>query len=126
MQSPLEAVTNAALSAALDAAGRRHAVVAANIANANAEGYVPLRLSFEAHLAEARAILREKGALDAAGLASLRSLRAVAAEAGEPGTVQLDVEMVELARNAVHFQALAQGVARHLSILALAAADGRK
>jgi hypothetical protein len=34
--------------------------------------------------------------------------------------------MVELARNTVRFQALAQGMSRHLGLLALAAGDGRR
>ena len=46
--------------------------------------------------------------------------------AGVATRVQLDAEMAELASNSVHFQALLQGLSRHLSILALAAADGRK
>jgi flagellar basal-body rod protein FlgB len=36
------------------------------------------------------------------------------------------MEVTELARNAVHFQALTQALSRHLGMLALAAADGRK
>jgi flagellar basal-body rod protein FlgB len=127
MPLQMEAVTTAALSAALAGASRRHAVAAANIANANTQDYEPLRLSFEAQLVEARAILRDKGVLDAAGLEYLRSMPAVAAESSASAErVRLDMEMAEIARNAVHFQALAQGLARHLSILALAAADGRK
>ena len=127
MPLQLEAVTTAALSAALDVASRRHAVAAANIANANTDGYLPLRLSFETQLAEARAILRERGVLDAAALDHLRSPPSLAIEGGDAsGTVRLDAEMAEIARNAVHFQALAQGLARHFSIAALAVADGRK
>jgi flagellar basal-body rod protein FlgB len=40
--------------------------------------------------------------------------------------VQLDAEMSELARNAVEYQALVQGLSRHLGLMALAAADGRR
>lgn len=127
MPLQLEAVTTAALSAALDAASRRHALIATNIANANTDGYAPGRLSFEAQLQEAQAALGERGRLDEAGLGLLRSLaqtRPESAAAGEP--VKIDVEMAQLAHNAVQFQALTQGLARHLSLLALAAADGRK
>jgi flagellar basal-body rod protein FlgB len=46
--------------------------------------------------------------------------------AGVAARVQLDAEMAELASNSVHFQALLQGLSRHLSIQALAAGDGRK
>ena len=124
---PIEAVTTTALSAALDAASRRQALVAANVANAGSEGFMPLRLSFDAQVEEARTVLRDRGFLDGAGLDALRSLAQVAPESSTTETgVQLDAEMAELARNAVQFQALLQGVTRHLSMLALAAADGRK
>jgi flagellar basal-body rod protein FlgB len=127
MPSHIETVTTAALSAALDAASRQHAVTAANIANAASSGYTPVRLSFTEQLAVAQGALRDSGRLDATGLDALRSMRDAAPEALEgAGPVQLDSEMAELARNAVHFQALAQGLARHLSVLAMAAADGRK
>lgn len=127
MPLQLEAVTTAALSAALDAASRRHALIATNIANANTDGYAPARLSFEAQLHEAQAALRERGRLDEGGLGLLRSLAEARPESAAPGqTVKIDMEMAQLAHNAVQFQALTQGLARHLSLLALAAADGRK
>lgn len=127
MPLQLEAVTTAALSAALDAASRRHALIATNIANANTDGYAPARLSFEAQLQDAQAALREQGRLDESGLGLLRSLAETSPEsAGSGEAVKLDVEMAQLAHNAVQFQALTQGLARHLSLLAMAAADGRK
>jgi flagellar basal-body rod protein FlgB len=127
MNQGIESVTTAALSAALGAGVTRHAAIASNLANAATEGYVPLRLSFDSQLVDARAALAEQGRLDAAAVASLRGeLDLVLDEAGAPGKVRIDVEMTELARNAVNFQALTQALARHLSIQALAAADGRK
>ncbi|MBC5785095.1 flagellar basal body protein [Ramlibacter sp. USB13] len=125
MPAPIESMTTAALSAALDAATRTHALVSANVANAGTERYQLLRSSFHAHLEEARAALADRTFLDARGLASLRGAAAAAPEALE-GPVQVDAEMTELARNAVQFQVLVQGLSRHLSMLALAAGDGRK
>lgn len=123
----LESVTTAALSAAMSAGMHRQGAVAANIANAHTEGYVPLRLAFDASLADAREALREKGSLEPAQVASLRGELEPSLDAsGAPGRVRLDEQMVELAGNAVHFQALAQGLSRHLSIQALAAGDGRR
>jgi flagellar basal-body rod protein FlgB len=123
----IEAITTAALSGALDIASRRQSAIAANIANANTEGFAPVRLSFEAQLSEARETLRQAGRLDAAALEGFRSdgESVVASPASGQG-VQLDLEMAEMARNSVEFQALTQGLARHLGLLALAAADGRK
>lgn len=127
MATSIEAVTTAALSAALSAGQARQSAIAANIANANAEGYVPLRLAFDASLADAQAAVRDKGMLEPAHLASLRGeLQPVLDTTGQPAKVRLDEEVVELARNAVQYQALTQALSRHLGILALAAADGRK
>ncbi|TFY97086.1 flagellar basal body rod protein FlgB [Ramlibacter humi] len=127
MTQQLEAITTAALSLGLEAASRRHETIAANIANAATEGYVPVRLSFEDRLAEARQTLRDKGSVDAFALAGVRMQVEPATDAqGRPVKVQVDQEMAEMARNAVQYQALTQGLSRHLSILAAAAADGKK
>lgn len=127
MPTPIEAITTAALSAALETAGRRQAAVTANIANASTPGYVPLQLSFDEHLAEARGVLREKGALDLAAAESLRAqAQPVLDSTGQPAAVHLDAQMADLARNAVEYQALVQGLSRHLGLMALVAADGRR
>lgn len=127
MTQQLEAITTATLSLALEAASRRQQAFAANIANAATEGYTPVRVAFESQLAEARQALRDKGTVDAFALAGVRlEPEAVLDAEGQPAKVQLDVEVAEMARNAVQYQALTQGLSRHLSILAAAAADGKK
>lgn len=127
MGVPIEAITTAALSAALETAGKRQAVVAANIANASTPGYVPQEVSFEAHVAEARRMLRDKGVLDLATVETLRGEPEPVFDAGgQPAAVQLDAQMSAMARNGVEFQALLQGLSRHLALLALAAGDGRR
>ncbi len=123
MPASIEAVTTAALSAALEASTRRHTAVAANIANVHTEGYVPLRVASDARLEDARSALRERGVLEAG---MVDALRGELQPDARQGTVQVDLQMVEMARNAVHFQALAQALSRHLGMLAMAAADGRK
>jgi len=127
MSYQTEAVTTATLSLALEAATRRHQAIAANIANANTEGYTPVKLSFEAHLAEARDALRAQGSVDLLSLSGVHmELEPVLDAQGNPAAVRVDAEVAEMAANAVHFQALTQGLSRHLSILATAAGDGRK
>ena len=127
MPLPVESVTTAAISAALEAASRRHGAIAANIANANAEGYAALRPSFSTHLEEARSTLQTQGRLDRAGIEAIRAGgEFVAPEGGAATKVHLDAEMAELARNSVQFQTLTQALSRHLAFLALAAADGKK
>lgn len=127
MPEPIESLTTAAISAALDAGSRRQAAIAANIANASTPGYVPVRLSFDEHLAEAQQAWSRGGTIDASHVEALRGTVWTAdSEAGAPAGVQVDVEMAELARNAAQFQALTQALSRHLAMLALAAADGRR
>lgn len=127
MVQSIESVTTAALSAALEAGAARQAAIASNIANASTEGYAPLRLSFGERLEDARAVLGDRGRLDADSVESLRGeLETVIDASGMPAKVRLDVEMTELARNAVQFQALTQALARHLSLQAMAASDGKR
>lgn len=125
MPLPIEGITTAALSAALDAATLRHAATASNIANVHTQGYVPLRVGFDERLEEARAALRGGGRLAASHVDALR-VELLPLSDGPVQGVHLDVEMAELARNSVWYQTLTQAVSRHLSMLALAAADGRK
>jgi flagellar basal-body rod protein FlgB len=127
MSYQTEALTTATLSLALEAAARRHQAIAANIANANTEGYTPVKLSFEAHLAEARNALRAHGSVDPLSLSGAHmELEPVLDAQGLPAAVRVDAEVAEMAANAVHYQALTQGLSRHLAILATAAGDGRK
>lgn len=128
MTEGLEAVTARALGLALDAAALRQQAIAANIANAGTVDYVPLRVSFEAQLEDARRALAGGGRLDATALAGVepRLERATADGRAVPAQVQLDVEVANLARNAVQYQALVKGLARHYAILAAAVSDGKK
>lgn len=127
MPSPLEAITTATLALALEAASRRHAVLASNIANAQTEGYQPLQVAFESQLEEARQLLRERGSVDAAALSGIRIELAPLLDAqGRTAPLQIDAQMAEMSRNAVQFQALLQGLSRHFGILAAAVGDGRK
>ena len=127
MTFSLESLTTATLSRALDAASLRQQAIAANVANANTAGFVSLRVDFDTHLVDARTSLRERGSVEPRDLEALRPLLELDAdEAGVASPVQLDQQMADMARNAVHYQALAQGLSRHFGLLAMAAAEGRK
>jgi flagellar basal-body rod protein FlgB len=127
MNEGVEAVTTRALALALDAATLRHQVTAANIANVQTAGYVAQRLSFEDQMAEAARDLASRGAIDSRVLDNVHMRLHPNLDAeGRPLPVQLDAEMVELSRNAVHYQALVKGLTRHLAVLHAAAADGRR
>lgn len=122
MTRPLEALTTATLALALDAASRRQEAFAANIANAGTPGFTPLQVEFESQLADARASLRSRGSVEPRDLEGVQPQVAPALD--EP--LRLDGQVAEMARNAVHYQALAQGLNRHLALLAAAAGDGRR
>lgn len=127
MTDGIEAVTRSALALALDTASLRQQAIANNIANANVLDYVPQRVSFDAQLADARRSMAQTGRLDAFALGQVRPHLEPALDAsGLPETVKLDAQAADMARNAVHYQALVKGLSRHLSILAMAAGDGRK
>ncbi|MDQ8033156.1 MAG: flagellar basal body protein [Bordetella sp.] len=125
MTEGLEAVTRQVLGLALDAAGMRQQAIATNIANANVQGFVPQRVSFEDQLDDARRQLSVDGSVDAASLSHVRPML-FSSEGADAAGVRLDSEAAEMARNAVHYQALVKGLSRHMAILALAASDGRK
>jgi flagellar basal-body rod protein FlgB len=125
MAEGIEAITTAALGLALDAAALRHQAIAANIANHATEGYVPMKLDFEAQLASARRNL--SGNIDAFALSSVKlELQPVLDANGVPARVQLDTEVADMARNAVQFQTLVRGLNRHFSVLSMAASEGKK
>lgn len=127
MTDGIEAVTRSALALALDAASLRQQAIAGNIANANAIGYVPQRVSFEAQLVDAQRSLMNTGRVDAFALSQVRPRIEPAVDAnGVTAELKLDVEVAEMARNAVHYQALVKGLQRHFAVLSMAAGDGRK
>jgi flagellar basal-body rod protein FlgB len=127
MAENIEAVTTAALALALDAANLRQQAIAANIANHATEGYVPTKLDFAAQLEEVRRSIDIRGSVDSAalGLVQLRLQPAFDAQ-GQPAKVQLDVEVADMAQNAVQYQALTRALSRHFAILASAVSDGKR
>jgi flagellar basal-body rod protein FlgB len=128
MTEGLEAITTAALGLALDAASLRQQAIAANIANADTEGYVPVKVSFEDQMEEAREALQCRGRLDASSLAGVQPrLESVALDSrGLPAKVMLDLEVADMAANGVQYQALIRGLSRQFAILSAAISDGKK
>jgi flagellar basal-body rod protein FlgB len=127
MSFHLEPLTLGSMATAMTAAARRHEAIAANIANAQTVDYVPVDAGFAAQLAEALDGLRDSlgGSTRTTTPASFEAEPLLGAD-GQPAAVHLDEQVAAMARNSVHYQALAQGVSRQLAILAAAAADGRK
>lgn len=126
MTEGIDAITTAALGLALDAASMRQQAIAANIANARTEGYVPVQVSFDDQLDDARRSLASDGALDPSTLAGVAPrLEAVpGVRVDLAGQVRLDDEVAALAQNTVQYQALVKGLSKHYAILAAAIGGG--
>lgn len=125
MTDGLEAITIASLSKALDAASLRQQAIASNIANANTVGYVRQQVSFEEQLDEVRRQIAWQGSMDMFSLASVNAhLAPVAAE--DDAKVQLDMEMADMARNAVQYQTLLKALSKNYALLSIAANDGKR
>ena len=128
MVQGIEAVTTAVLGLALDAASLRQQAIASNIANSETLGYVPLKVSFEDQLEDARRALNDQGKLDASSLAGVepRVEHVVANGLTWQDQVRPDIEVASLAQNAVQYQALIKGLSKHFAILSAAVGDGQK
>lgn len=128
MISGISSATGEALVLALDAASLRHQAIANNIANANTPGYVPLRVNFEEQLS---AFSRAAEGSDAEMRSALRGVKAFIeqdAAATGPGAsnVMLDMEVVKLSQNVVHYQTLLRGLSKQISLISTAINDGRR
>lgn len=111
-------ITAAVLMKSLDGLHFRATAHAHNIANAGTTGYRPVRVTFEAALAEAAR----------AGPAAVAAVRPelVADPAHAPGdAVRLDLEMAEAAATAGRYGALVELLNRQTQITALAVSGGR-
>ena len=129
MTDSIEAITTAALSVALDAASMRQQAIAANIANADVPGYMPMSVDFESQMDNAQRTLDEGGRLDARSLVDVTP-RFVAdtrlQPAGLSPKVTLDLEMARMAENGVQFQALTTALNKQFALMSLAVNDGKR
>lgn len=98
------------LTRAVDLSALRHSVHAANIANADAEGYSRIAVVID----------DAEGGMGPAALGEPR-VETVPGEA-----VRLDEEMAALAQNAVRYQMLLGAFERTMGVLRSAARDGRE
>lgn len=117
------------LKLALDAASLRHQVTSTNIANSATTNYQPLRVNFEEQLR------REMSLAAAPGMpvptprqrADMATRIAPRIEADPTASsVAIDREMVNLSRNAIHYQALLKVLHSKLELTGMAINDGRR
>jgi flagellar basal-body rod protein FlgB len=99
------------LAQMLDAAALRHRVIAQNVANVNTPGYRRREVTFEADLAKA---------LAAPGPTAPVKPKVVIADGPERvdgNTVDIDLEMNSLSKNALLYQAATQVIANRVAAL---------
>jgi len=126
MISELEGLGTVMVKLALDAAGLRHQAIAQNLANLHSESYVPLAVTFESQLSSMRRELAS-----ATGERRVRAIVAAAPQLVEQpergvGPKDMDVEMVALSQNTIHYQALLKAIGRQLAMLADVMSEGRR
>jgi len=112
----LEALNGVGMSMAklaVDAAALRHQAIAHNLANLNSEDYVPLGVSFDAQLAKA-------------GQQAKPQLVQELDRGIGPRPQDVDIEMVKLAQNTIHYQALMRGIGRQYAMLRDVISEGRR
>lgn len=129
MITEISGATTDAIRLALDAAGLRHQAIANNIANANTPGYVPLKVNFEEQMEAFRQAAA--GGSDADLKHALQGVKGFIEQdlaAAGPGAsnVMLDMEVVKLSQNVVHYQTLLRGLAKQMSIISAAINEGRR
>jgi len=112
------------VAAALNASVMRHDAIANNIANINTPGYKPMQVSFEDQL---RGIMSKDMLQDDEALkAELASIKPVFYQSGgSSGTGQLDVEMVNLSKNTLHYHTLLQALKGYGAITKMAIKEGK-
>jgi len=109
---------------ALDASSLRHEAISNNIANVNTPGFKSQKVSFEDQLQAMVGsgqykndhLLKEK----------MESINPYIYESdNEQQSNQLDVEMVDMAKNTIHYQTLLKGLRGYGSIVKMAIKQGR-
>jgi flagellar basal-body rod protein FlgB len=111
------------LSRGLDACALRQGVYAANIANADTPGYQPLEVNFETELQNAARFTA--GGSWAQQTEFLRTIEPTIVPSAAD-SVQLDQQIGLMAKNAIHYQQLLGAFERSLSLLRMAALEGRE
>ncbi|MFT4826702.1 MAG: flagellar basal-body rod protein FlgB [Halioglobus sp.] len=105
MSGPLESITSALISKALDVSLQRHQAIANNVANVDTSGYRPLSVNFDDVMQQVKTAFESKG-----DHASFKSALASIDVSHEPDisatSVLIDQQMVQMVKNTTHYQAL--------------------
>jgi flagellar basal-body rod protein FlgB len=125
----LGGATSQLVSVALDAAMARHAAIAANIANADTPNYRPLMARFDQLVAELQGRVTDR-TQDAAVMRDAESMQEslrgspLVADPSAP-QVELDMQMADLAKNTLQYQALLTAQGKLMSLAETAISEGK-
>jgi flagellar basal-body rod protein FlgB len=109
------------LQRVLDMRREQHTLTAANLANANTPGYLAREIPFDELLGDTMAAA-ERG--EAGPAPEARWMDAPSGRL-DGNSVDAEREAVKMTVNSVRYNALSQGLSRHLSMLRYAASDGK-
>jgi flagellar basal-body rod protein FlgB len=112
-------ITALAAIKALDGLQLRQTVTANNIANANAEGFLPARVSFEAALGQALALG------DADAVANIPVTQTLMAPGSSLAKVRIDQEVADMSQTTLRYQLLINMLDSRLATAKLAIDSGR-
>jgi len=125
--SESDRVTSALVQLALDAATLRHQATANNLANIHSVDYQPQRLNFEEQLSALRQAVATHAPVALAAVEQVRPFIETNGVRGDGNVAQMiDMEVVKLAQNTVHYQALIKALDKRGTILAMAVNEGRR
>lgn len=124
MSGPLESVTGALLSKALDMSLLTHQAIASNIANASTAGYRPVKIDFDSVLNAAKNAVESNASKDQI-IDRLQQLTVEPEYEPLSTSVQIDRQMVWMAKNTTHYQALLSARSELGSLMKMAINGGR-
>jgi len=125
--SESDRITTALVMMALDAAALRHQAIANNLANVHSQDYRPQRLNFEEQLSALRHAVDTRGSITPTALAQVRPfIETGAMRAAGSLAEKMDMELVKLSQNAVHYQSLLKALDKRGTIFSLAVNEGRR
>lgn len=122
-------VTSQLVSLALDAALARHAAIATNIANAETPGFQPLAVRFDQLVEQLQGRVTDRS-FDASTERTVRTLsESLQADAFVPdpqaARVELDMQMANLSKNTLQYQALLTAQGKLMALDQLAIGEGK-
>lgn len=124
MSGPLDSITGALIGKSLDASLTVHQVIAHNIANVNSAGFRPLTVSFDQLIdGMKQALVNETDVVQLKG--RLADLNIEIETDPDADTVQLDQQMVALAKNTTHYQALLSARSLYGELVSMAIRGGK-